>query len=64
MAGLLHRQALAAAFGELVDEGTPMEQTEAVETGRLVLAGNAPPGLLARLSAGMRDRRPWEQERG
>jgi uncharacterized protein len=40
VAGVLHRQALAAAFGELVDERT-LELGEAVEAGRLVLAGNA-----------------------
>jgi predicted TIM-barrel fold metal-dependent hydrolase len=40
VAGLLHRQALAAAFGHLVDEGT-LEPAEADAAGRLVLAGNA-----------------------
>jgi hypothetical protein len=40
VAGVLHRQALAVAFGELVDEGT-LQPAEAVEAGRLVLAGNA-----------------------
>jgi hypothetical protein len=40
VAATFYRQALAAAFGDLVSEGT-LTPVEAVEAGRLVLAGNA-----------------------
>jgi predicted TIM-barrel fold metal-dependent hydrolase len=40
VAAKLYRQALAAAFGDLVSEGA-LSPGEAVEAGRLVLAGNA-----------------------
>lgn len=40
VAATLYRQALAAAFGDLVREGT-LSPAEAVEAGRLVLAGNS-----------------------
>jgi uncharacterized protein len=40
VAATLYRQALAEAFGDLVREGT-LTPLEAVEAGRLVLAGNA-----------------------
>jgi uncharacterized protein len=40
VAAVLHRQALAAAFAELVDDGT-LDLEQAVEAGSQVLAGNA-----------------------
>ena len=40
VAATFYRQALAAAFGDLVSEGT-LTPVEAVEAGRQVLAGNA-----------------------